>query len=72
MSQAQVITLIKKCEVITIKEASEKIGISFVSCWNNFKRLEKEGIIIKIEDSNKYKYNGEGIQSRKKRSLQDL
>ncbi len=61
MSQTQVLNLIKKYDSISIKEASVKIGISFGACWNNFKRLEKEGLIIKVEDSNKYKYNGKKI-----------
>jgi len=61
MSQRDVLKLLKKVDTITIKEASQKLGLSLTACWHNFKRLEKEGEIIKIEESCEYKYNGEKI-----------
>lgn len=61
MSQRDVLKLLKKVDVISVKEASKKLGLSLTACWHNFKRLEKEGEIIKIEESCNYKYNGKEI-----------
>lgn len=61
MSQVAVLKLMKKVKEISVKDASKRLGISLTACWNNFKRLEREGIIIKIKDSCKYKYNGKEI-----------